>query len=63
MNWIIISIALLSFWNGIIITEYTYMYVARQNSIRNISNTLDIISTGSFLGGIVCLLIWLGEII
>ena len=63
MNWIIFSITLLSFWSGINITEYTYMYVTKQDSIRHISNTLDIISTGSFLGGIVCLLIWLGEII
>ena len=63
MNWIIFSITLLSFWSGIIITEYTYMYVTKQDSIRHISSTLDIISTGSFLGGIVCLLVWLGGII
>lgn len=62
MVWLIISIALFSFWFGTAITEYTYMCNGADN-LQRTSNVLDIISVGSFMGGIVCIVIWLRVII
>lgn len=63
MIWLIVSIALLSLWSGIFITECTYAYLMGQDSIQPVSKALNIISTGSFMGGIFCLVTWLVEII
>lgn len=62
MVWIMIGIVLLSFWFGSAMTEYTYMCNGADN-IQRTSKALDIVVTCSFMGGIACIVIWLGGII